>query len=379
VVGGQWTVFRDFEITDSDPDRTTTRPAGVSVRGPHTSLINLVIHDCGIGVGFWSDCIGPAEVYGCLIYHNGWQGAPPDRGHGHAIYTQNREGMKRLTDNIMFNQFSFGIHAYGTQAAALTEFDIEGNISFNNGSLSRDRTLTSNILVGGDIPARQLLLQHNLTYFDKPASSIRLGYLADNKDAIVRDNYIVGTARIDLWEKMEFTRNTVISGGPLVQLSESPASPATGLWEHNAYVALNGERSPFEVSKAGSSLGQWQEHGHRDAHSSFRSGRPKGSRVFVRPNRYDPGRAHVAVYNWDGAASVAVDLADVLRKGQPFEVLYAQDYFGAPALRGVYSGKPVQFPMTPRVPVQPVGAVPCPPLPTGPEFDVFVVRSVKPV
>ena len=379
VVSGPWTVFRDLEITDSDPDRTATRPPGVSVLGPHTNLVNLVIHDCGIGIGFWTNCLGPAAVYGCLIYHNGWQGAPPDRGHGHAIYSQNREGIKRLADNIMFNQFSFGIHAYGTQAAFLKGFDIEGNISFNNGSLSRGRAFTSNILVGGDTPAEHIVLRENLTYFDKPGNSIRLGYNAANRDAIVHDNYIVGTAQIELWEKMEFTRNTVVSGGPLLRLSESPASPAAGPWEDNNYVQLDAQRSPFEISKAGWNFAQWRQRGHRDAHSRLRSGRPDGPRVFVRPNRYEPGRAHVAVCNWDGASAVPVDLAGVLHSGQSFEVLCAQDYFGAPALRGVYSGKPVQLPMTPRTPTQPVGVVPCPPGPTGPEFEVFVVRSVQPI
>ena len=35
-----------------------------------------------------------------------------DRGHGHSIYVQNVNGNKRIVDNILFDGFSFGIHAY---------------------------------------------------------------------------------------------------------------------------------------------------------------------------------------------------------------------------------------------------------------------------
>ena len=376
-VSGSWTVFRDLEITDSAPDRTATRPAGMSVRGPHTSIVNSVIHDCGIGVGFWTDCVAPAEIYGCVIYNNGWQGPVPDRGHGHAIYAQNREGVKRLADNIMFNQFGYGIHVYGSSASSLSGFDIEGNVSFNNGCLSRDRAMSGNILVGGGVLSQNIRLERNYTYFDKPGYSIRLGFDAANKDVVVRDNYTVGTVEARLWEKMEFTGNTVLANGSFVRLTESAASPAAGRWDGNSYVAMGKDGGVFEVSGAKLSFAQWREHGNRDAASQLGSGRPKASRVFVRPNRYEPGRAHIVVYNWDRAASVAVDLSAVLHPGQRFEILHAQNYFSKPVLRGIFDGKSVPLPMAPRPAVAPVGIVPEPPIPTAPEFDAFVVRLVS--
>ena len=69
-----------------------TRPwGGLNVQGGRNcKYIHLVIHDCRQGVSFWSGDQG-GELYGCVIYDNGWPAT--DRGHGHAVYTQNREGV----------------------------------------------------------------------------------------------------------------------------------------------------------------------------------------------------------------------------------------------------------------------------------------------
>jgi hypothetical protein len=36
-----------------------------------------------------------------------------------------------------------------------------------------------------------------------------------------------------------------------------------------------------------------------------------GLDAFVRPNRYEPGRANIAIYNWSGADAVDIDIAGV--------------------------------------------------------------------
>ena len=64
-----------------------------------------------MGFGFWEPAVD-AEIYGCVIHDFGYNA--PDRGHGHAIYTQNLKGTKRLVDNIMFHGYGWNIHAYGT-------------------------------------------------------------------------------------------------------------------------------------------------------------------------------------------------------------------------------------------------------------------------
>ena len=57
-----------------------------------------MIHDTSQGISFWIDAVD-SEVHGCLIYDNGWNA--PDRGHGHCIYTQNKDGVKTISGNIM--------------------------------------------------------------------------------------------------------------------------------------------------------------------------------------------------------------------------------------------------------------------------------------
>ena len=115
-------------------------------------IINMVLHDCGQGIGFWT--YSPdGEAHGNVIYYNGWQGTGGDRGHGHGIYTQNQNGTKLISDNIIFDQLGLGIQAYGSGSAYLNNVTIDGNVIFNNGSTSTGSILVDNILVAiGSVP-----------------------------------------------------------------------------------------------------------------------------------------------------------------------------------------------------------------------------------
>jgi hypothetical protein len=72
---------------------------------------------------------------------------------------------------------------------------------------------------------------------------------------------------------------------------------------------------------------------------------PTGVSVFVRPNQYESGRAHIAVFNWENRDSVQADLSDVLRAGDKYEIRDAQSYFGPPVAWGTYDGRPIMLPM----------------------------------
>ena len=84
------------------PDPTyanVNRPwGGLNVSGgKRCKFINLVIHDNSQGVSWWAGS-QDSEMHGCILYDNGWAGT--DRGHGHAIYTQNKQGIKTISDCI---------------------------------------------------------------------------------------------------------------------------------------------------------------------------------------------------------------------------------------------------------------------------------------
>ncbi len=81
-----------------------------------------------------------------------------------------------------------------------------------------------------------------------------------------------------------------------------------------------------------------------------RNGKPTGQKVFIFPNKYEKGRANVGIFNWDGHATVEVDLGNILEKGQNYVVYNCLDIKqliekSAPALNKTYDGAPVAFPM----------------------------------
>ena len=199
----------DLEILVSEPQpanpvspgshpKDFTRPwGGLNVRGGrHNKYINLVIHDCRQGVSWW---VGDtdSELHGCLIYDNGWPAT--DRGHGHAIYTQNDQGTKTISDNIMTGGHSYTLHAYGSSRAYVNNYHVEGNVCYAAGPF----------LVGGDRPGEGIRVVSNYLY----GVGMRIGYGAPhNEDCVVRDNVIVN-AGLDIknYRKVENEGNLILA------------------------------------------------------------------------------------------------------------------------------------------------------------------------
>ena len=367
TVQGAWSTYWGLEVMNSSGDRAKGRPIGVDIFGPHTKFINLIVHDAGSGMGFWTPAVD-AEIYGCLIYDNGWQGPDPDRGHGHGIYTQNQTGTKRIVDNVLFNGYGWGIHAY-TEGGALNGFHIEGNTVFNSGSDTRQGYHYDNILVGGLRPAERIELIGNYTYHTPgKGGRNRLGYSAPNKDVLIRDNYFAGGSpvlSVSGWQRVTMVGNTFFGLQNLLSLIRPAAGAETSPYQIDDNTYMGGDAAtPINWQNQSVDFGQWQEAGNFDHNGRLvatPSNRPVGTKVFVRPNRYEPGRANIIVFNWDLKSNVEVDLHEVLSPGAPYEVRNVLSYYGAPVATGVYSGNPVTIPMNGTS--------------AGPEFNAFVVNS----
>jgi hypothetical protein len=251
------------------------RPAGglQIYAGQGCKYINLVIHDCNQGVSFWAGA-RDSELYGCLIYDNGWRGV--DRGHGHAVYTQNKDGVKAISECIMTGGYGFSMHAYGSKKAFVDNFRIEGNICYK----------TDMFLIGGGRPSHGIRVLNNYLH----SVPMQIGYGAPyNEDCEVRGN-IIANAGLNL---KRFRK--VVNKDNLVLAPKAP--------------------------------------------------RPKGGRVILRPSKYDPRRAHLAVFNWDKKPTVSVDAKAFFKAGDRYRLLDPRSFFGKPLRTGTYDCKAIAVPV----------------------------------
>jgi len=279
--------IRDLEIFVSEPVPEKPVSAGshpTDLNRPHGGLhmyggrdckyINLAIHHCNQGISCWKDEIDP-EIYGCLIYENGWLGE--DRGHGHCIYTQNDQGLKTISNCIMTCRYegSYTVHAYGSSRAYVNNYLVTENVCYGRGPF----------LIGGGRPSHGIRAERNLLC----GIDMRIGYNAPfNEDCDVRDNVIVNG-------RLEITRY------------RRPVR------EGNLILDRNDER-------------------------------PSGSQAILLPNKYDPGRAHVAIYNWDGRETVAVSADGVFREGDTVRLFDPKDPFGEPVATAICHNGAIQIP-----------------------------------
>jgi hypothetical protein len=282
-------------------------------------------------VSHWKDAID-AELYGSLIYYNGWRDRDGN-GHGHGVYVQNQDGTKLLSDNVVFRNFSHGLHGYSGDAL-LDDIHYEGNTVFSNGETGG--AFTRNLLIGGGSAALRPVWNANMTYSPPPSGTNELGLGSGCVDATVTNNYLAGSSRpigID-----DCTSGLTLTGNTLFGIYAPEGFDASS-YPDNTYL----------------------------------SSTPGGPVVFVRANKYEKGRANVTVYNWTHAASVSVDLSGVIAKGARFEVRSAQGFFGDAVASGTYDGGAVDVRMTGLPADAPAGLSALPP--TDPEFAVFVVLS----
>lgn len=329
IINGTWTWYWGFEVTCSDPNRYVSRAEGVSVYAANNRFINLVVHDTGEGFGFWTPAVD-STIYGSLIYYNGFEQS--DRGHGHNIYSQNQTGTKHILDNILFKSFSEGIQIYGSSNAYLDNYDIQGNMFFDHGVPSLTGGAKDNILLGGGRVAQNASIINNYTYFSPGANGRNdVGYGSGCNNATLTGNYFAQYQALNL---------------------------------NCSNVTMTG--NSFYGSIAGFTPSQFPSNTYGASH-------PSGLSVFVRPNTYEPGRANIAVFNWDRLNAVPVNLSTVLTPGQSYEVRDAQNFYGAPVASGVYAGGNINIPAALTQISPTVGLFPVPPVHTLSEFNIYVV------
>ena len=383
-VRGPHSYFWGFELTNSDPLRPTAagrRPNVIANYASHTKYINLVVHDGGVGFYAEPEFVD-VEVAGCIFYNNGWQGPPPDRGHGHALYLKSYVGPLVARDNVMFNQFGYGVHAYtNARTGKLVNIRIEGNAAFNNGSLARGGG-SANVLLGGDDYATADVVRENFTYHSPEMSTpnVQIGYRSlKNGDVQVEENYFAGgTPVLDVgfWTSTTVRGNTFIGrgrgGGPLVELRGSMDGGGHA-WHGNVHRP-NGAGSTWTYRRLSAAFGEWRRAAGLGSGDRVEPGVPRTTKVVVRPNPYETGRAMIVVYNWGDREEIEADLSGIFVRGEPYEVHNVQQLFGLPVVAGRFTGERIHIPMKGVTPPVPIGMAHSPAPRTGPGFDVFIVH-----
>ncbi|MGA7991389.1 MAG: PKD domain-containing protein, partial [Thermoanaerobaculia bacterium] len=264
------------------------------------------------------------------------------RGHGHGIYAQNNAGSKLLADNIIFGSYDIGMQVYGSSAAGLVNFTIQGNFIFSSGLVSGYGG-AANIVFGGGSVATNGQVIENVSY-SSAGDYDQIGYSAGVRPAVVQGNYFapgytIGAKFVNTLDVLTMTGNSFYG----LVVDDTSHEVAASRFPNNTY---------------------------------YRKTRPTGTAVYVRPNKYEAGRGHIAVLNWGLTSTVNVDVSSILAVGASYEVRNAQNYFGPPVLSGVYGGGTITLPMTGLTPATPVGGTAQPA--TGPEFNAFVLRTLPP-
>lgn len=337
--------FWGLEITSTYATRSPTRSESTygvrtyqSNSSHHIRFINMLVHDVQAqGIGWW-EAMTDAEIYGSLFYYNG------TTQFDHAIYTTNKTGTHAMINNFIFDNSSHGVHAYvETTTKSLNNIYMEGNTLFNNGSVGYTTTKNAygiykrNILIGGTVRTNYATITNNYTYYPGSTGySLNLGWSAGSYGSRVTNNYFAGGGFVlgGTQSSLTMTGNTVYAPGGLGGFSASS-------YPNNSW--------------AGS--------------------KPTGTKIFVRPNKYEPNRANITIFNWSKQGTVAVAAENLggisLKAGDRYELHNAQNFYGD-VITGVYDGSAISVPMTGHSVVQPVG-LNFKPASTFPEFGAFVL------
>ena len=341
---GNYITFQDIEFfssstegrlsgDDSSFPTSITRSDGPNVFGTGVKFINCTIHDMTSGVEIWRQS-QQFELYGNVIYNNGWQGTP--NKHGHSIYTQHSvaaSGLGTIKRNISMGPYDWGIQAYGSSATEISHYRIGENIFIGN------QVAHGGILMGtrsGGLADRLVdnIVTNNFGY----GADLAFYFAQDNgsyKDLLGANNYFYKCFwEISSWKTGIFTNNWILSPASLkiVDIYPNTPLPTIPAWtmNRNVYVVSAAGAPVFGVeTEAPRTFAQWQARTGFDANSTLQTALPTGTNyAAVWSNAYDTNRAHALNYNWTLSNFAAIDVSTLgWGVGSTVLVRNAQNYY----------------------------------------------------
>src|SRR6267142_89205 len=161
----------------------------------------------------------------------------------HNMNVNSATGPVIIRDTVAFNQYGYGIHVYTDAGAGqLVNITLDGNVAFNNSSVTLQYNTTSNanILVGGEEPVSASKVLNNMTYFSPGYGvyNVMAGYGSlGNVDITMMDNYFVGGSNVltmGQWSQVTATGNQLFGSSRVLQMKDTTLSGY--VWATNNYT-----------------------------------------------------------------------------------------------------------------------------------------------
>jgi len=275
-------------------------------RGIGIKVVNNYVHDNMQGISFWSEVVG--ELYGNIVYHNGWTNTVAYGGHG--IYSQNSTGQwKYYRNNIVMWNYNFNVQIYGGGSAVIDDIWYEDNIAaygapdrHHEGDYSR----TARTLIGGlnDFSNNNLYVTKSTNWH----SNLQLGYAGHGGTYLTNTfNYIcLGYIQKEAFDPDvshdNFVWRELYSGGWTGILS--PSGPDDG--------------API----------------------------PSTPRISLEVNEYDSNRAHVTVFAANEEATADIDISGWLQLSEGYQVKDPTDFHGDSIVEGMVTSSTITVPLS---------------------------------
>jgi hypothetical protein len=382
-IGGADTIYRDFEVMNSDPARVFVphsrlfpdhmRGEGITQNGPRTKLVNLVVHDTRDGIFSTGASVG-GEIYGCVVWGGGQNSNGIGAGHGMYLQAGDAVNRKRVENCVVFSHYNTGIKGE-SQNANTVGLDIARCVSWNHGAPMGISTRNPAILIGANNGVADDDSVTDCVFYNHLGGGLaQIGYLGANGKLVFTGNRLFGRVSgldVNRWTPLTVTDNLISSnmtGAVLVNWRK--AAVQAGTWDRNRYEV--GANWMADSARYGT-LPAWRSATGYDAAGTW-SATGTMLDVQVWPNKYEPGRATITVYNRGGAlAATPLDLSRTgLAAGQRYEIRNCQNW-PASVAAGVYNpASPIiSLPLTDTTVRQPIGC-PVTIASTAPEFNAFV-------
>lgn len=381
LIEGANTTYQGFEIMNSHPERRglifpeIARGNGINNLDDSNNLVNLIIHDNINGI-FCGSVSSNSLAYGCLSYNNGFfHPVESEYSGGHNFYLENSAGYSRPYECIALNAFRNGMQLYGRTGAYIGG-DMQGCVVSQSSFWGEGR----NLIYGPEnvqCPTGSVIDSH---FYRPPTDgySVNFGFGSGVDVGTFTGNYILGTGTgfeaTVLVNELTFEDNVFYSPSSDVYIITTNTDYAS--WNNNTYYGTTTQTRFGLVGTGNLNFTNWKSATGYDAASSTNAGALPDA-VFVRPNTYEIGRAHIIVHAYSGPTSINVNLAATgLTDNQAYEIRNAFDFFGTAVATGTYDAgaTTISLPLNGAAlnVATPVGES-TEPTTTLPQFGVFVV------